>query len=133
MSFYLHTRSVCDACRINRATVERSGCWFCAACDTSIIPVASVFPDSDVNVTAATLMVLAPASVGAVTTNSNTPEAPGTAREAPSTGCGTSSDVGSQTAPRPILDLMLPDFLRRGADNVPPFARSASNRASLNV
>jgi hypothetical protein len=36
--------------------------------------------------------------------DSNTPEAPGTAREAPCTGCGTSSDVGTQSAPRPLLD-----------------------------
>jgi hypothetical protein len=38
------------------------------------------------------------------TVTTNTPEASGTAREAPCTGCGTSSDVGTQSAPRPLLD-----------------------------
>jgi hypothetical protein len=76
----------------------------------------------------------------------NTPEASGTAREAPSTGCGTSSDVGSQTAPRLSLDFEsevsaleaewlragagivdgIPSFLKRSSDNVAPFVRNQS-------
>jgi hypothetical protein len=40
----------------------------------------------------------------AVFSSVNTPEASGTTRKVPSTGCGTSPDVGTQSAPRPLLD-----------------------------
>jgi hypothetical protein len=53
-------------------------------------------------------------------------EASGTAREAPSTGCGMADEsqrIGTQSAPPHLSDaaLELPSFLKRGPDNAAPF------------
>lgn len=64
---FIHTRSKCDACRLQIATIERRRVWLCASCDSSITEF-SFAPASvsrpGVNVTAA---ASAPSPSAAVT------------------------------------------------------------------
>lgn len=50
----LHTRSICDACRENPATIQRGIVWLCELCDSSRVQfeIPSEFP-SGVNASAA--------------------------------------------------------------------------------
>lgn len=71
---HLHSRAICDACRVGRATVEiDSGFFLCDACADTVTQfvlssVAADAPPSAVNVATAVSEALAPASV-AVATN----------------------------------------------------------------
>lgn len=122
MSIHLHTRSICDACRVARATVEiDSGFFLCDSCADIVITSVSVAPvDPLSGVRAAVTEIAPPNPPVAAAINSKSALEP--ARAA---GTATGSDLADPPIPVAVNNS---EVLPLAAGDVQPGARIGTRK-----